>query len=245
MAPSAVPFNRGAMRPLKCLGEGWQLVADRYWLFLGITAVGIILGSLAPFGILMGPFMCGIHLCLLRHDRGQRVTFETLFQGFDYFLDSLVATLIMLVPMIVLIIPGYVVFFVTILATVSEGPNNRPPDIERLLPVFGVMAGLVLAILVISLVVHLFFFFIYPLIVDRRLTGIEAVKTSMNAALGNFWGLLGLSILNALIGTGGVMCCYVGALFVLPITFGAAWVAYRQVFWETGIAVMVEDVGPA
>ncbi|HEX4588419.1 MAG TPA: hypothetical protein VH120_00705, partial [Gemmataceae bacterium] len=212
--------------------------------FLGITAVGVILGSLAPFGVLMGPFMCGIHLCLLRHDRGQRVSFETLFKGFDYFIDSLIATLIMLVPMIVVIVPAYVVFFVTILATVPEWPNNRPPDVERLFPVFGAMAGLILAIAFISLLVHLTFFFIYPLIVDRRLTGIEAVKTSMNAALANFWGLLGLGILNALIGVAGVMCCYVGAIFVLPITFGAAWIAYRQVFWETEDLEAVEAVVP-
>src|SRR5947209_9073420 len=98
-----VPFRSRAVRPVDCLTAGWRLIQDQYWLFLGITLVGLIIGSLAPLGILQGPCMCGIFYCLARRDRGRRVSFDMLFKGFDYFVDSLVATLFMIVPIMLLI----------------------------------------------------------------------------------------------------------------------------------------------
>src|SRR5262245_33903009 len=59
-------FNRGAIRPMQCLADGWRLIKSDYWFFVGVTFVGILVAELAPMGILMGPAMCGIHICLLR-----------------------------------------------------------------------------------------------------------------------------------------------------------------------------------
>jgi len=41
---------------------------------------------------------------------------------------------------------------------------------------------------------------------------------------------LGLTLLVAGLGILGVMACYVGVLFVLPISFAAYAAAYRRVF---------------
>src|SRR5437764_292966 len=100
--PDGLSYNRGAVRAMQCYREGWQLIKDRFWFFLGVGLVGILVGSLAPFGILLGPMMCGVYLCLLRHMHGQPVTFDMLFKGFNYFANSLIATLIMVVPLILL-----------------------------------------------------------------------------------------------------------------------------------------------
>jgi uncharacterized membrane protein len=56
------------------------------------------------------------------------------------------------------------------------------------------------------------------------------VKLSIRAGLANFWRLLGLLLLNGLMGFGGVLLCYVGVFLVLPISFAAIAMAYESVF---------------
>jgi uncharacterized membrane protein len=242
MSTGNVPFRAGAVRPVECLNAGWQLIKSQYWLFLGVSAVAVILGSLVPLGILMGPCMCGIYYCLGRQERGQRVSFDMLFKGFDYFVDSLVATLLMLVPMIVLILPFYFMFFMSVLSSAAAAGPKGPPE-GFLAGFFGAFGLLMLFILLVGAVAQIFFFFIYPLIVEQRLSGIEAVKTSFRAAGSNFAGILGLVLLNMLLSIVGVACCYVGAFFVLPITFAAIWKAYTQVFVDSAASASPSNAG--
>jgi len=37
-----IPFRRGVISPVECLTEGFNLIKDQYWLFLGICAVAMI-----------------------------------------------------------------------------------------------------------------------------------------------------------------------------------------------------------
>jgi hypothetical protein len=209
-------YNRGAVRPLACLREGWQLIKDDYWLFLGICFVGALVGGMGPFGILLGPTMCGIHLCLLRREHGLSVSFSMLFNGFEYFLQSFIATLFMVVPMIVLMIALYVLFAVAFFGLIAaQGPQQRnaPPGDAFFVALFSMYGVFILAIVSISLTMQLLFFFIYPLIVDRELSGVEAVKLSIRAAFGNFFGLVGLLLLTTALSFVGLLACYVGAIF--------------------------------
>ena len=95
---------------------------------------------------------------------------------------------------------------------------------------FGFWAIIWIVLIAILIVVSVLFTFAYPLIVDRRLSGFDAVKLSMKAARANFGGLLGMMLLSSLLTFAGVLFCYVGAFLVMPITFGAIAVAYEQVF---------------
>jgi len=87
-------FNRRAVRPVECLREGWQLIKDDYWLFLGICIIGVLIAGLVPMGILAGPMMCGINICLLRRMGGRPVKFDMVFRGFDHFLPSLLVGIV-------------------------------------------------------------------------------------------------------------------------------------------------------
>jgi uncharacterized membrane protein len=73
------------------------------------------------------------------------------------------------------------------------------------------------------------------------LSGIDAVKLSFRAALPNFWRLLGLFLLNALLGLGGALLCFVGIVLVYPVAFAAVAVAYEQVF---GLGEPVSNLPP-
>lgn len=220
-------FNRGAVRPMVCLREGWQLIKERYWLFLGITFVGVLVASAAPMALLMGPALCGIYLCLLRHGRGREVSFETLFQGFNFFGPGLVASLIMVLPTIVIMLVFYVAFFVALFVLMPQGggANQQVPWI-----LFVLIGVFVLAIMFFSVLVNALFLFAFPLIADRNLSGWDAVRLSVRAGLGNFGGVLGLVLLQMLLGFLGALACYIGAIFVLPISFAASAIAYEQVF---------------
>jgi uncharacterized membrane protein len=92
------------------------------------------------------------------------------------------------------------------------------------------MGFVVLLSTIASLVLQALFLFTYPLIVDRKLSGVDAIKTSFRAAKANFGGVIGLVLLSTLMNMLGAMACYVGLFFVMPIHFAAIAVAYERVF---------------
>src|SRR2546422_11714764 len=104
-------------------------------------------------------------------------------------------------------------------------------------PIFFLgLALFVIVAMAVSLAVHAIFVFAYPLIVDRKLSGWEAIKTSYRAALKNLSGIVGLILLNVGLGIVGFLCCFVGVYFVLPVTYAAYAAAYRQVFPESPLS---------
>lgn len=223
-----IPFQRGAVEPVACLKAGYELIKDQYWLFLGICAVGMLVGSAVPFGILMGPMMCGVYLTFFRKRRGEPIEFGTLFKGFDYFGQSVIATLIHVLPILVIVVPAYLLFYVGMFVSLSSAGNSKDPT--AFFAFMGVFAIFWFVMIIVIVIISILFIFAYPLIVDRGLSGVDAVKLSIRAALANFWRLLGLAMLNMLMGMVGVLACYIGVIFVFPISYAAMAMAYERVF---------------
>ncbi len=226
MSTNMTDYRRGVVRPVECLQEGWNMIRERYWLFFGITLVGILVASAVPLAILVGPMMCGIYLCLLTRRQGAPVTFEMLFKGFDYFVESLIAALIQFVPVLVLMIPFYVILFAGMISMEATARRGGGPPVGF----FMLMGGATLGMVVVATLVSALFIFTFPLIVDRRLSGLEAVKTSVRAVFGNLGGVIGLLLLNMLCGIVGVLLCYVGVFFFLPVGLAGWAVAYDRIF---------------
>lgn len=220
-------FNSGVVAPIECLKAGWATIKDQYLLFLGLTLVAVLLGGAVPV-VLIGPMMCGLYMCVLGRMRGEPIEFGMLFKGFDYFVPALIAAAIQSAPGVVLGLISGVISFGFSLATMQ---HDRSSGNEGLPIVFwGVFSIFMVIIMIVSLVMHTLFFFSYPLIVDRKLSGMDAIKTSYRAATKNIGGVVGLILLSAAMTFVGVLCCYVGAFLVMPITFAAQAFAYRQVF---------------
>ena len=224
----AIEFRRGVVEPVECIKEGYNLIKDKYWFFAGMVAVGVLIGNAVPFGILMGPMMCGIYLALFKTRRGEQIEFGVLFKGFDDFGDSVVATLLHMIPIMVIIVPAYIIFYIGLVLTTQR--SGGEPDPTAVLGLVGFFFVFWIVALLIILVLSVCFTFAYPLIVDRKLSGINAVKLSIKAGLANFWRLLGLLLLNGLMTIGGLLLCYVGIFLVLPISFAALAIAYERVF---------------
>lgn len=223
-----IPFRRNAVEPIECIKGGWETVKDQYWLFVGMTLVGLLVGSAVPLGILLGPMMCGLYLALFKTRRREPIEFGTLFKGFDYFGPSLIATLLHVIPILVIVVPAYLLFYISIFVSMAaQGDEPNPGAMFGVLALFGLFWVFVLVVVII---ISIGFTFAYPLIVDRKLQGFDAVKLSFRAALANFWRLLGMMLLTSLLSIVGVLACYIGIFFVLPIVYAAIAKAYEQVF---------------
>lgn len=222
-------FKRQAVEPIECLKRGWDLIKDQYWLFVGMSLLTFMIGSAVPFGILMGPMMCGLYLTFLRRMAGETIEFGTLFKGFDYFGDGMIAALLHYIPMILIIVPFYVVMIFAQFGMMASSRDGQPNPAVAI-SFFALVAIGLPIMMILMIILSIGFSFAYQLIVDRGLSGVNAVKLSFKAGFANFWRLFGLLLLNGLLGAGGVLLCYVGLIFVLPITFAALAVAYTQVF---------------
>jgi uncharacterized membrane protein len=233
MTPNPIEFNRGVIAPMECIKEGWALIKDQYWLFFAITLVGLLVGGVVPV-ILLGPMMVGIFLCLQQRQRNQPVDFGLLFKGFDQFVPSLVVAVLKMIPIIVLLIPYYIFVFAMMVA-MPRGARQSSDDAQGFMFAFlGAELLFLLVIMIVSITVEIFFMFAFPLVADRKLSGLDAVKLSFRAGKANIGGVLGLMLLNMLFVILGMMACIIGVYFYLPIAIASQAVAYRQVFPDLG-----------
>lgn len=233
MTPENIQFRTGVIKGGECIKEGWALIKDQYWLFLGIVFVGVFVGGVVPI-VLIGPMMVGIYLCFFRRMRGEPVEFGHLFKGFDYFAQGLIAALIQMIPMVIVMVPLYIIMFVFMMMSAPRrGGRMNPDDASSFIFTFlGLYFVFIVLIIAVAVIVTLFFLFSFPLIADRNLSGLDSVKLSIKAGRANLGGILGLVLMNVGLGMLGVLCCYVGAFFVAPISLASYAIAYRRVFPE-------------
>lgn len=216
-------MRRVTVNPVELIKRGYALLGDQYWLFLGMSLVAIILGSLVPLGILMPPLLVGLFFALMGREQGRTIEFGTLFRGFDKFGDSLIAYLIMMAVAFVVMIPLAIIF---VAAMIMFAATNGEGD------AMFMMAMLVLypLVLVVSVACYVPFVFTYQLIADRGLTGMEAVKMSARGVWTNLGGILWYMFVSGLISLVLMMMCYVPIIFFLPISFASAFVLYRDIY---------------
>ena len=232
MNDGEIAYHKDAIKPWECIKEGWNLIDAQYGLFIMLVALGMLI-SLAPWGLLVGPMTCGIYLCLLARLNQRKTEGQMLFQGFNFFQPSLVATIIYSLPISLITVPVSISFQSrvealerSLQAQVGIGQLTSV-QIHELLVLAGTMFG---AALLRNTVIQFLGMFTYPLIVEYQMNAWSAVKLSFKAAFDNMFGLLGLIILTTIINFLSICCCLVGVLFTLPLQYAAWAVAYRQVF---------------
>ena len=184
--------------------EGFDLYKENFGLLVVASLVVVLLSGVTA-GILAGPMFGGlIIVCLALWDRkSPRPQVGTVFQGFGYFVQTL---LMFLVWFAILIIP------VVILS---------------IIPVIGQIAVMALA-----LAVQAFLMFAVFLIVERNMGFWEASMESIHTVLGNLWPFLGFGALAAVIGNIGSFVCGIGAIFTIPIQYCMLTAAYRDIYGQ-------------
>ena len=217
-----IQFNVGVIRPVECFKEAWELIKNDYWILVLIFLVGVFIGA-ASLYILLGAMLCGIFNAYIKKIDGKPVSFEDLFKGFNFFAPSILLVIVIIVPSLVMMGVIYAPF----IAALAMGSKLSSDEF------FALLAGSFVVDLLVSIVVisfHTLLFFAFPLLVDRNLSAIDAMKTSARAVWLNLGGVVGLILVGAGINFVGALACGIGAYFTIPIVFAGNVLAYRKVF---------------
>jgi hypothetical protein len=202
--------------------EGFERIKKDYWLLFAIGLVGGIIGGFTMY-ILAGAVICGIMFAYLKAIDGKPVVFDDLWKGMNYFGPGLVVILILIVP----VFAYYIFAYITLVAALFGGAQAGEAGMIGALVVVGVI-DLVVLIAMVSF--HTLLTFSFPLIVDRNLGPVDAMKTSARAVWQNLGGVVGLVLVNMGLMFLGYLALCIGLYFVVPIMIAGNVVAYRRVF---------------
>ncbi len=81
--------------------------------------------------------------------------------------------------------------------------------------------------------------FIYPLVIDKGLSGTEAMSESWAAFKDNIWGFVIFNLIISFVAGAGSAVA-VGYLFTYPFALCVTWAGYKQVFGE-GVSIEQRD----
>jgi hypothetical protein len=219
-------FTTGAIRPVECFKEAWELIKPDYWLLFAITLLGMVIAGGTMY-VLLGAMMCGIFFCYLQRVDGQPVTLDGLWKGFQWWLPGLIVGLILIVPMFVV----YLIIYFPFVAAILMGSKLSESE------VIGLIAGAFavdLVVIVLMVCFHTLLMFSFPLIVDRKLGAFAAMQLSAKAVWKNLKGVAGLYGVGFLLSLAGMAAFCFGTYFVIPLIIAGNMVAYRKVFPALG-----------
>jgi len=213
---------KGVVRPVECMKEGWEIIKSDYWLLFAVTLVGFLIGGVTLY-ILLGAMICGVFLCYLNKIDGKPVSFDDLWKGFQWWLPGFVAVIVMIVPAIFV----YAIIYVPIMMSMVMGSKLSQ---DEMMGLFVGAFAVDLIFMVIMVCFHTLLMFTFPLMVDRKLGVLAAMKTSARAVWKNLGGIAGLYGIAFLLGILGAMACGIGTYFVIPLVMAGNIVAYRKIF---------------
>ncbi len=224
-----IRFNKSAVNAVECVSKGWEIVKPNYLMFFAIGLGVAILGCIPVVSwFLIGPLFVGIYAGLLKQYRGEQADFGILMSGFSKLIPTIVVGILLLLPAIVLNTYNLALRIVQALAIFN--PSELSAGAATAFGLFGFLLNVVA--LFASIIFWISFTFALPLLADKNLSMMEAIKLSAKAGWANAGGLFLLLLLIGLMLIGGVIALCIGIFFVLPIMYAAITVAYRQVFPE-------------
>lgn len=215
-------FKIGEIQPLECYKEGWEIIKADYWLFFAICLLGGLIGGLTLY-ILLGAMVCGIFFSFLQKIDTGKVQLDDLWKGFKVFTPSFLVTLVIIIPMLFV----YGIVYAPFIIAISMGSNLSGDEFMGLF--IGAIA--IDSIFVLAMVCfHTLLMFSFPLIIDRKLSAMQAMKTSAKAVWQNLAGVGGLIGIQFLLMLVGMLTCGLGFYFLTPIMIAGLAVGYRKVF---------------
>lgn len=220
--PSHNEFRRGVIAPVDTFREAWQLVKSDYPLLFVVTIIGVLLGSIVPI-ILTGPFVCGIYLCFLDKYDGRELRLDRVFEGFRFWRQSILIMAAILIPVAIVVAAVYLPLF---LAAIS-GVEMTEAELWRFIAV-TIATEAVLAFVMVCF--HTLLVFAIPLVVDRGMTGVSAIRLSARAVWANLSGIVGVMAIGMVVSIVGYLMLCFGIYFVMPLLVALSVVAYRKVF---------------
>ncbi|MFL6468888.1 MAG: hypothetical protein ACJ72Z_13090 [Pyrinomonadaceae bacterium] len=219
-------FNTKAIKPIECLKEAWGLIKRDYWLLFAISLVGGMIAGVTVY-VLLGAMICGIMICYLKKIDGGEVRFEDLWTGMKFLGPSIPIALLFIIPIVVYVVAA---FFTVYSPLITLAVMGERVDSSVLIGTLGIALAIDLFVAIAMTCIHSLIIFAFPLLVDRGLGAVDAVKLSARAALKNIGGIGGLILLQFGIVVLGELAFCVGIYLTIPILTATSLVAYRKVF---------------
>jgi len=245
--------GQGRLGVIDAYRLGWRFMKKDFWQHWLLAFVFLLLltaSGFVPFGQFIAgpPLAAGFMYVLMQRIEGRALGVGGLFEGFKQrFAQSIVSLLPVLIVGFVLWIIYIVVSFILMFPILMSAGPDHSPDMERFLIAFIPFVVVANIVGILVGVFQLFFIFAPLAVWDCPQSGWEAAKVSMRMVRDRFWSVLGFGVLGLLIWwlvSLGVIACYVGVFFTVPIGmlwFGSALVyLYRS--W-TGQALVQPVAG--
>lgn len=219
-----------AAAPVVSLSYGAVFVVAAYLIVFGLTQMdmtSLILPLTAGF-MLVGPLAAvGLYEVSRRHAARQPVSLGAAFTAFGrYSGQLLVIGLALMLTLMLWVVTAMYIFAIFY--------NGAPPNLDTFVsdiliapqaPLFllvgtvagGILAAIVFAIGAISL----------PMVVDRDVSPVHAMATSVVAVRRNWKVMIGWAAMIVLITVSGMVLFFVGLAIALPLVGHASWHAYK------------------
>lgn len=208
------------------ISEGFDITKREVGLFMGFTLVYFLISMAASFipmaSILIGPpLIAGFFIAGRKTDTNQVLDFGDFFKGFDYFGQLIIQQLILGLIIIVLFIPFFILMFGGI-AIIDGGGGGGP--------VFAIIAILAVLLMFAGLFYAVVSYAFAPLfIVFGNMQAWDAMEASRKIVSKNFFSVLGLVLLMAIINLGGALLCGVGLFYTMPATYNALYASFKDI----------------
>jgi hypothetical protein len=223
------------------IGEGWQMFAAQWqtWVLIMLAYLGVMLAVLAPIYALMVALIFNLPP-------------EELQEGPP-------AAIFIFYPLIFGVMSVVLSYLMGGLFRTAfkqlRGETISVRDLFSGGDCFGKMLGAFVLLwimgaiglalcLIPALVVAGLFLFTLPLVAERGLGPLEALRTSMEKTKGNLLMFSLFAVVLYLIAAAGGMLCGVGALITYPVVFATMAVAYRDLFGLAGARRLAGNAPP-
>ena len=185
MAPAPQPVV--TVRIGHWISRGWELVKSDMAQCAVMTLLYTLIVGVGAF-MVQGALATGFHIVFARKLQGRRIAIADLFDGFGFFLATLLAYLVIAV---------------------------------------FTFAGLIACILP-ALVIAAMYQFTNLFIFDKKMDFWEAMKASHALVKRDYVGFTLFLVALLLVNVLGLLCCVVGLLWTVPLTYAATTVAYQE-----------------
>jgi hypothetical protein len=225
----------------KALEEAWNSIKTQIGVSIGFTLVAmllIVLAIISCVGIIfvvphlsVGLVLMGLAICRKNLELGQ------LWKGFSAYGDVLFEFLLLALVGLLVSVPFYIpgIFaFISQMPPVEQLETMEPEEIVTLYEqTAGVWNALTYLSWPISMYIQSRVLLAYPLIVERKVPAIQAIKISIAATKDQQWLIFGTQFLVGALSGFGILFCCVGILFTMPFGYAILGSVIRQIWGET------------
>ncbi len=201
-------------------------------------AIGFLVMALDS--LVLGPLLGGFYFVYLKTIRGEVTGVGDVFTGFQkaysqLFFGSLVVSLISSACML----PFSYVAAEKINPLVQQlqhlkDQQTAPTEMGNIMSQMFSAYASALPILLVCLIpltyLTVCWQFTLPLIIDKQLGFVAAMRISWKRVNQHWWQVFGLTILVGLVSLSGVLACGIGIIFTIPIGFAAMMTGYETIF---------------